>query len=431
MQNDALTFDDVVEAFEAETEKPKACLAAKLQARVASGGQQRTKTPPSRDTAKHKGLFEKVPGSGVWFIRYADATGRIRREKVGTWSNANDLYHKRKNEVLQGRKLPEKLRARKILFAELADDRLRYLEAHNEAGAIPELRTDAVRINRLKEEFGAWPAELPIEKLREWFAGQDWAPGTFNRYKTVLSAIYRLGIENERVSVNPARLLKHASEGDGRVRFLSKVEEENLRAAIRAECPQHEVELDIALHTGMRRSEQYRRISWREVDFERRDLYVPRSKKVRSRHIELNDTALSAFRELYRRTDGKDPIFANQRNGEPVLGPRHWFEDAVKKAELEDFTWHDLRHTFGSRLAMAGVPLRHIADLMGHATIQMTMKYAHLAPSYKLDAVRKLDSFGTSGVVSRLKPTDTKTGTEENGQFLGSGKSLKASALGR
>jgi integrase len=181
----------------------------------------------------------------------------------------------------------------------------------------------------------------------------------------------------------------------------------------------------------MRRSEQYRRISWRDVDFERHDLFIPRSKKVRSRHIELNDTALSAFRELYRRTGGRDPIFANQRNGERVLGPRHWFDDAIKKSGIKDFTWHDLRHTFGSRLAMPGVPLRHIADLMGHATIQMTMKYAHLAPSYKLDAVRKLDSFGAGGVVSVLKRTDTTTDTGENQELQDRNKLFKVSNMGR
>ena len=84
---------------------------------------------------------------------------------------------------------------------------------------------------------------------------------------------------------------------------------------------------------------------------------------------------------------------------------------------------------------MAGVPLRHIADLMGHATIQMTMKYAHLAPSYKLDAARKLDSFGARAAVSVLGPpvpwTDPKTDTEENRQFQGARKSLKKSSLGR
>jgi len=200
---------------------------------------------------------------------------------------------------------------------------------------------------------------------------------------------------------------------------------------IRADYPGHEPEFDIALHTGLRRSEQYRRISWRDVDFERQDLYVPRSKNVRARHIELNDTALSAFRELYRRTGGKDPIFANQRNGERVLSARHWFDDAINKSGIGGFTWHDLRHTFASRLVMMDVSLRHIVDLMGHATIQMTMKYAHLAPSYRLNAVRKLDTFGAGQLVSMPKPTDPKTDLEENDQFRNSRKSLNAKSMGR
>ena len=389
-----------------------------------------------REQRKQKGVFEKDKGSGVWWIRYADATGKIRYEKGGTRSMASDLYHKRKNEALQGRKLPERIRRRIILFSELADDRLRYLETHNDRGAIEELRTDRYRIKQLKEELGTRPAELPINELRDWFAEQEWGPATYNRCKTVLSAIYRLGMENGKVTVNPARLLKHQTADDERVRFLSPTEEQNLRAAIRADCPEHEPELDIAMHTGLRRSEQYRRISWQDVDFERRDLYVTRSKaaRARGRHIELNETALRAFQELYRRTAGNDPIFEHIKKGEKgksLLGARHWFEDAIKKAEFEDFTWRDLRHTFASRLAMMDVPLRHIADLMGHATIQMTMRYAHLAPSYKLNAVRKLDTFGAGQVVSMPNPTESKTETSKNSRFHNSFKPMKIKAMGR
>jgi hypothetical protein len=64
----------------------------------------------TRARKPERGIFEKVPCSGVWWIRYADATGRIRREKAGTWSAADKLYRKRKTEVLEGRKLPETLR---------------------------------------------------------------------------------------------------------------------------------------------------------------------------------------------------------------------------------------------------------------------------------------------------------------------------------
>jgi hypothetical protein len=73
-----------------------------------------------------RGLYEKEPGSGEWWIRYADVTGRIRREKAGTRDAALKLYRKRKTEILQGKKLPETLRRREASFAEIVQDALEY-----------------------------------------------------------------------------------------------------------------------------------------------------------------------------------------------------------------------------------------------------------------------------------------------------------------
>src|SRR4051812_41130715 len=83
-------------------------------------------------TRKQRGIYEKVPGSGRWWIRYADSYGSIRREVVGTKSAALKVYQKRKTEVLQGKKLPEQLRKRVVRFGELADDALIYCKAHNQ-----------------------------------------------------------------------------------------------------------------------------------------------------------------------------------------------------------------------------------------------------------------------------------------------------------
>jgi len=83
-----------------------------------------------------------------------------------------------------------------------------------------------------------------------------------------------------------------------------------------------------------------------------------------------------------------------------LCGYKHWFDRAVRRAGLRDFTWYCLRHTFASRLVMAGVDLRTVAELMGHKTIQMTMRYAHLAPEHNLAAVEKLSSFGSAPQVS-------------------------------
>jgi site-specific recombinase XerD len=94
-----------------------------------------------------------------------------------------------------------------------------------------------------------------------------------------------------------------------------------------------------------------------------------------------------------RAQTGEGPIFTAERGGVRLLGARHWYEDALAEAGIKNFTWHDLRRTFASRLVMAGVDLRTVAELMGHKRIQMTMRYAHLAPAHNSAAIEKLSAF--------------------------------------
>jgi integrase len=230
----------------------------------------------------------------------------------------------------------------------------------------------------------------------------------------------------------PERMKK---EDNGRVRFLRVDEEKALRAAISRNYPEHTPELDVALNTGNRVSEQYR-LEWSQIDFEHGILTVATSKTGEGRHIPLNEAGFAALRVLeknrvsnyvFLRIPGHGSCW-----GEGVRSPRAWFEDAIEKAGLEDFTWHDLRHTFASRLVMQGVDIRTVAELMGHKTIQMTMRYAHLAPEHKLEAVRKLVAFApgarkrdvvtfsnrASGL-SRVRPKSraTETATEVKTTF--------------
>jgi hypothetical protein len=168
--------------------------------------------------SKQRGLFEKVPGSGIWWVRYTDAEGRLRREKAGTKSDASDLYRLRKADALRRIKLPTKLRQRIVPFAELCADAEAYTKAHNEGH-----KNDCYRIAQLKKEFGQRPAEsIPISSFRAYFDGQEWEPGTYNRMRTVLFALYRLGIENGKVGGNAAKLLKRKKVSDDRVRWLNQ-----------------------------------------------------------------------------------------------------------------------------------------------------------------------------------------------------------------
>ena len=370
-----------------------------------------------QSTKRVRGVFEKEPGSGVWWIRFIDAEGALRREKVGSKSAAITLYRKRKTDAMEGKKLPKKLRTRKVLFGELADDYLEYAKANNEGW-----KADKDRIATLKAAFGNRPSTIEIADLREWFNEQEWKPATYNRCRTVLRSIFKLAIENKKAESNPVPLLKRCKVGDGPIRFLSADEENRLRNVILAKYAKHLPEFEIALNTGMRRKEQYVRIDWSCVDFQHEHLFVPQSKTGKSRYINLNAEALSAFQTLHERKKGEGPIFAAERGKAALLGARHWFEDALAEAKVENFTWHCLRHTFASRLVMAGVDLRTVADLLGHANIQMTMRYAHLAQAHKADAMKRLSAFNAAerkrqeAVIlfpaGQEKATGTTTGTE-------------------
>ncbi|PYU28629.1 MAG: hypothetical protein DMG32_02180 [Acidobacteria bacterium] len=94
-----------------------------------------------------------------------------------------------------------------------------------------------------------------------------------------------------------------------------------------------------------------------------------------------------------------------------LTGPRYWFEPALKKAKVRNFTWHCLRHTFASRLVM-NENLRTVQELMGHKQISMTVRYSHLAPQHQLAAVERLAA--TSPVPETTNSTATTTATEQN-----------------
>src|SRR5579859_4401383 len=170
---------------------------------------------------KERGVYEKHPGSGVWWIRYSDASGRIRRERAGTKTAAKKLYQIRKAEVFQGRKLPENLRVRRITFSEIAEDALAYSAVHKPGS----YRDDQSRMPSLVGWFGndAIDTITPEQIRRKLEAAQkerDWAPATVNRYKALFSMAFRLALENGKATVNPVRLVRRQAESDGVVVYL-------------------------------------------------------------------------------------------------------------------------------------------------------------------------------------------------------------------
>jgi len=254
---------------------------------------------------------------------------------------------------------------------------------------------DRVAAEITPQEIDRKPAEL---------ADAGRAPATLNCHRAQLGLTYSPAIRNGKVSVNPARLVKLRKENNARLRFLDEHEEAVLRAKIRELYPEGELEFDLALHTGMRCGEQYR-LRWQDVDLKIGMITIPRSKHREQRYVPIDSVARRALASLWLPRDGSVYVCLCHRKPEDARGRdrRLWFEEVVEGAGIVNFRWHDLRHTFASRLVMAEADLGAVQELLGHKTIAMTVRYAHLAPAHQLEAVE------------RLTVGSTATGTATNG----------------
>ncbi len=145
----------------------------------------------------------------------------------------------------------------------------------------------------------------------------------------------------------------------------------------------------LAVNTGMRRGEIFN-LKWSYVDLKKRFIEVIKSKNGEKRVIPINKTLLEVLHRLPRRIDS--PYVFPGKKGKKRTDCKKSFRTAMRKAEIEDFCFHDLRHTFASHLVMAGVPLLTVAELLGHKSIEMTKRYSHLSPNHKAAAVRVLDA---------------------------------------
>ncbi len=148
--------------------------------------------------------------------------------------------------------------------------------------------------------------------------------------------------------------------------------------------------------TGLRLRSQYS-VTYGMIDWTRNVLDIPRTKNDEPLHIPLNSDVLAAIRSLPSSKERKGPIFRNQKRPEkPVLSNDHWFKAVLKAAGIGDFKWHDLRRTFASWLVQDGVPLDRVSKLLGHKSLTMTMRCAHLAPNQLHEDVALLTRNSTS-----------------------------------
>jgi integrase len=262
----------------------------------------------------------------------------------------------------------------------------------------------------LLDWFGSTPAgsltPQQIEhKLTEAARKRGWKPATINRYKALLSLVYRIAVENGKVQMNPARLVRRRREDNAVIRYLKEDEETRLRAAVEPRHPERWAEIVFAMNTGLRASEQSR-AQWDDIDAMQKppQLRIGLTKRGPVRYVPLNRAAQQALETMRAIRIGQDTCL---RKSPTACGSRsRW-----KRPGSRTSPGHCLRHTFASRLVMAGVDIRTVAELMGHKSLQMTMRYAHLASQHNAQAVAKLDKV-LSNRDEAPGATDTKTRTK-------------------
>jgi len=376
----------------------------------------------AKQAKKVSGVYEKYPGSGDWYIQYrlspepGQKQGQRVRKMIGTRQEAIEYLNKVKHIRASGegivpstariaaRTFAEQAVAEKaVSFSTLCDGLLAHIRKH--PTEYKDQRNPPQRIAVIKAAFGhRQAASIEPYEIKEWLdgllgaSGEDLAPATRNRYKAVISAVFTFGVEGKhKLKHNPARNLKQKRVNNGVIRYLSPAEETRLRAVLQKDVdacgPQNQqrkkhlmhriYELDVALGTGMRKSEQYG-LRWKDVDFAKREIIARDTKNGTDRTILMIDDVVAAMKALKkmplprkRRADDipndtpADAVFSVGDN-------KKWWGSALRKARIHNFRWHDLRHTFCSRLAMAGKSLKVIQTAAGHKTIAMAARYAHL-----------------------------------------------------
>jgi integrase len=357
------------------------------------------------DPTKHKsggkrkrdGVFQR---GGRWWIRWTCSLGHDHRNPIGdTKGRALDEYHKRRAQVRRAREdgshfCPRLQPQRKqpTTFGELLDDYLRRkdLRARDEAERKLRRRKEAARVELLRTKLGHLPVtaitakdvEALYESLKDRQIGsgdeaRPLAVATINRYMKLLHAVLRFGVRRGLLLTNPAGTVELASENNARNRCLSADEEARLMKALPAWMRPLVV---VAIHTGMRRGELLG-LRWEDVDLDSRQLHIRRDKAGDGRWVVLNSEAVEALKAAKRRQIVSPLVFCTPEGHSLAANFKRYWQPAVKAAGLTAFRFHDLRHTFASRLVARGVSSYIVQHAGGWRTPSMMQRYAHLDPA--------------------------------------------------
>lgn len=360
---------------------------------MARNGMVKTKVEGVYERVNHsKPLFKKKPDV-AFYITYKKG-GRKVWERVGYLSKGASLKlalqvrRERLHSILHGETLPKE-KAKIPKFSEMAELYLKWAKENKSRDIDDKGRYE----NHLKNPLGAKRLNeitpFDLEKLKSNLVKKELAPATVRHCLYLVREIFNKAKEWRRFQgEHPLKGVKLPTLQNRRERFLSHEEADLLLkelAEINGKAT-HDQAL-LSLHCGLRAGEVFN-LRGQDLDFENGVIRIMDSKKTANRTAYMTQ----AVREMLRARLPKDPgdlIFKERGTGDRIKIVSQSFDRAIEKLGLnkdvvdrrQKVVFHTLRHTFASSLAIEGVPLLTIANLMGHKTLTMTQRYAHLSPS--------------------------------------------------
>ena len=338
-----------------------------------------------------RGLVSRkdVKGRIRWYVRLADQGRERWFGSFPTKTEARRFYEARKLEQLEGRFFPSQYHRRgQATLPQLIEG---YMATNNKCSKRDDRRYAKLWTARFGNAKVGTITAASIEAVRQSLLQKGLAPSSTNRALAFLRHVLNRAVRDGVLTASPMAKVKFLKESPGRLRFLDPEEETVLCEEIGLP---YGAWIRLAILTGLRQMEQFS-LRWECVDLERALLTIPHTKAGGARYVHLNAEAVKLLRGISSWMTSQW-VFPSENPGSH-LDPRHFyariFLPAVKRLRLEGVSWHTLRHTFASRLAMAGATEQDIAACLGHSTTALVRRYAHLSPSHLKSVVERVSTF--------------------------------------
>ncbi len=389
--------------------------------------------------AEIKGFLLRVQPSGVksFYFSYRNKSRKRARIKIGTHNKTMTTQQARDEaliyaaEVRKGVDVQRQKTEHRQQAIEAQQKTLKaFIQNHYKPWVLANQKSGQDSLNSLNSSFSEFMdlplSDLTISRLEKWRITRTNAgikPTTINRQVATLRGVLSRAMEWDVIDDHPLKKLKALkTDNSPKIRYLTPDEEKRLFKALeqrdekfkqaRKRSNQHRQKrgyellpslleysyadrltplIILSLKTGLRRGEAFD-LTWQYVNLERGliTLIGDTTKSMNTRYIPLSPTALEALKAWKKQApQSTGRVFPSDDGGRLDNLNKSW-KTLLGNANISCFRWHDMRHDFASQLVMKGVPLNTVRELCGHANMQTTQKYAHLAPDHKADAVALL-----------------------------------------